>query len=67
MPALWFSAHTELAEMFIILSVTINGTVSEVDSSLRWAEANKDKGIIIKSNFIMQGIVDMLMNSEIIY
>lgn len=32
--------------------------ISEIDSSLRWAEANKDKGIIIKSNFIMQGIVD---------
>lgn len=32
--------------------------ISEVDSLLRWAEANKDKGIIIRSNFIMQGIVD---------
>jgi L-lysine 2,3-aminomutase len=32
--------------------------VSEIDSSLRWPEANRDKGIIIKSNFIMHRIVD---------
>jgi hypothetical protein len=32
--------------------------ISEVDSSLRWAEANKAKRIIIKNNFIMQGIVN---------
>jgi hypothetical protein len=41
--------------------------ISEVDSSLKWAEAKKDKVIIIKSNFIMQEIVGDVDESEIGY